>query len=128
MDPGLLPTPGELCPATFHSTQGNTALGRVWDSLSFVLKSCSTQDATLAMTHAAVSNKRKTTLLCFATFPTASLFSGKLGAHTKPGKAELGHKTFLLQPKGHTVIAIKYIFQKIVGSFSGAAQLLLLCS
>lgn len=46
----------------------------------------------------------------------------------KLGKAELGHKTFLLQPKSHTMIAIKYIIQKLVGSFSGAAQLLLLHS
>jgi len=44
------------------------------------------------------------------------------------GEAELGHKTFLLQPKGHTMVAIKYVFQKLVGSFSGAAQILVLPS
>lgn len=74
------------------------------------------------MTRVAVSNRRKTIvcfwpLLPFASLPTASLFSGKLGALTKRGKAELGRKAFLWQPKGHTMVAIKHIFQKLVGRF-----------
>lgn len=44
--------------------------------------------------------------------------------HFELGKTELGLMTCFLQPKGHTMVAIKLIFQKVFGCFSGSAQLL----